>query len=180
MASILLLHSEKRSTNTVGVVMRWSWREGLQGAWLKGWRSRVPAPQDVTALSNAQHGSARLDARLRVRAAIETVPMRQALASRGVMPELVELVSPILEERAAGLSSEAHDALLDGVAMAFELQHDVSGQLAESLRGLREVERMMGAFSGELSKLDEVLEVLATYVRRMKNSGTSESIRVLH
>ena len=39
----------------------------------------------------------------------------------------------------------------------------------------------MGAFTGELSKLDEVLEVLAAYVRRMRTSnGDSSAGQTLH
>ena len=97
--------------------------------------------------------------------------IRAALETRGVSREMAELLGSRLEERLADLSGESTNALLDGVALALDLHQHSSVQVAQSLRGLREVERMMGAFSGELSKLDEVLEVLAAYVARMRTSS---------
>ena len=40
---------------------------------------------------------------------------------------------------------------------------------------LQEIERMMHAFAGELCKLDETLDVLSAYVRRMRTSSSSRS-----
>jgi hypothetical protein len=102
------------------------------------------------------------------------------LARRGV-PE--PFVAPLARRAAAtGLEGDRVrlEAMLDGIAIAFELQKSTQEQLTRSLRGLREVERMMGAFSGELSKLDEVLGVLAAYVRRMRSSGAGAPGRTLH
>ncbi len=104
----------------------------------------------------------------------------QALERRGVALEFSELLSQRLETEFHDLTMESRRAMLDGVAAAFELQREIGGQLARSVKGLREVERMMGAFSGELSKLDEVLEVLAAYVRRMRSSGPAGEGRTLH
>ena len=53
-------------------------------------------------------------------------------------------------------------------------RHDhTTEDVARSLLGLKEVERMMGAFSGELSKLDEVLEVLAARHMGLRVLGVS-------
>ncbi len=106
--------------------------------------------------------------------------LRRELERRGV-PDGFSLA---LAERAAAYASTRAPAavqpLLDGMAIAFEVEQSTRDQLGRSLRGLREVERMMGAFSGELSKLDEVLGVLAAYVRRMRSSGVAEPDRTLH
>jgi len=51
---------------------------------------------------------------------------------------------------------------------------------ARNAKELKEVERLMGAFAGELTKLDEVVEVLAAYVRRMRSSTPRTIERVLH
>lgn len=126
------------------------------------------------------HAGARKDDRV----APQTIGLdeiRCALERRGVPATF----SSALAERAAGQAAQldgvAFDALLDGVGIAFALQQSTQDELTKNLRGLREVERMMGAFSGELSKLDEVLGVLAAYVRRMKTSGSSVGAdRVLH
>lgn len=105
---------------------------------------------------------------------------RAELERRGVPTDFSRTLAERAHAYAATHGPEAASALLDGMAIAFEVEHATRDQLARSLRGLREVERMMGAFSGELSKLDEVLGVLAAYVRRMRSSGGAESDRTLH
>jgi hypothetical protein len=113
-------------------------------------------------------------------APVDPTGLRSELERRGVPEEF----SLALAERAAGYASSggpaAVQAVLDGMSIAFEIERSTREQLTRNLRGLREVERMMGAFSGELSKLDEVLGVLAAYVRRMRSSGAAERDRTLH
>jgi hypothetical protein len=91
------------------------------------------------------------------------------LEARGVARELCETLSASLDERHYRRSPEAYQALLDGVALACGVQTELDGDLLRNLRDLRETERLMGAFAQELSKLDEVLEVLAAHLRRMRN-----------
>ncbi|MBW2383150.1 MAG: hypothetical protein JRG92_05915 [Deltaproteobacteria bacterium] len=111
---------------------------------------------------------------------LPTPDLQCSLAGRGISPELSARLAEQLEPRFVQLDSPARLAMIDGVALALDLQRETTHDLARSLRGLKEVERMMGAFSGELSKLDEVLEVLAAYVRRMKTSGRTDESRTLH
>jgi len=114
-------------------------------------------------------------------ARMDSAAIADALLSRGVAREFSDTLSPRLEARFASLDSPSRDVVLDAVAMSFVLQQEKSRELARSLKGLKEVERMMGAFSGELSKLDEVLDVLSAYVRRMRSSGSAETMdRILH
>jgi len=47
-------------------------------------------------------------------------------------------------------------------------------------RELRQLERLMSGFGTEIRKLDEVLEVLAAYVRRMRSSIGDGEERLLH
>jgi hypothetical protein len=70
--------------------------------------------------------------------------------------------------------------VLNGVALACSAMSDASQTLSENYKELREVERLMGAFSGELTKLDEILEVLSAYARRMRSSSSAPIPRVLH
>ena len=71
--------------------------------------------------------------------------------------------------------------LLDGVALGCAALTGSSQGLEDSYRELREMERLMGAFSGELSKLDEILEVLAAYARRMRDNSTDAVVpRILN
>ena len=76
--------------------------------------------------------------------------------------------------------SEAElDSLLDGIAIACQVQGEMSGELARNARDVQEIERLMGAFAGELAKLDEVLEVLAAYLRRMRTTSPPAATRIL-
>jgi len=120
----------------------------------------------------------------RRRAAGRAVPkeeVQSALEAHGISHEFSARLAEQLEPRIAKLDAPAaRAAMIEGVALALDLQQETNHDVARSLRGLKEVERMMGAFSGELSKLDEVLEVLAAYVRRMKTSGATDPSRTLH
>jgi hypothetical protein len=139
--------------------------QGQAMAWM-GWRRDRGEAQAEPSAAETRH--------------LDGEGIRLALETRGVSRELGELLAARLEDRLAGISSESADAMLDGVALALDLHDHTTEDVARSLRGLKEVERMMGAFSGELSKLDEVLEVLAAYVARMRTSGSSETVRTLH
>ena len=50
------------------------------------------------------------------------------------------------------------------------------------MRQIQELERLMSSFAGELSKLDESLEVLAAHLRRMRTQmdGPGRPGRTLH
>jgi len=72
------------------------------------------------------------------------------------------------------------EALLQGAALAAEVQAEQQADVERSLRDVREVERLLGAFSGELEKLDEVLEVLAAYAQRMRPQPSQPQRRTLH
>ena len=71
-------------------------------------------------------------------------------------------------------------ALLRGASLTFAAQADEQANVERNLREVREVERLLGAFSGELEKLDEVLEVLAAYAQRMRSKPAKATRRVLH
>ncbi|MFK7895869.1 MAG: hypothetical protein AB8G23_08545 [Myxococcota bacterium] len=71
-------------------------------------------------------------------------------------------------------------ALIQGAVAATELQADAKATVERNMRDVREVERLLGAFSGELEKLDEVLEVLSAYAQRMRAKPGQTVKRVLH
>ena len=106
--------------------------------------------------------------------------IREGLEARGLEAVIAEsLVSQLLEQ-AAGFSSQECEALLDGAVLACGVQFHHGEEYVRSAGQVREIERMMQAFSGELSKLDESLELLAAYVRRMRtpvrSSGRAPTI----
>ena len=105
--------------------------------------------------------------------------IRADLELRGVAPEFSDALSERLESRVKSFESESYLPLLDGVAAACGVHAEATEGLADRLRELSEIERLMGAFTGELSKLDEVLSVLAAHVGRMR-TNTPEKKRILH
>lgn len=69
------------------------------------------------------------------------------------------------------LAEEGYEeGLVRGAALALEAQASSLAEIEQSLKDVREVERLLGAFSGELEKLDEVLEVLSAYAQRMRST----------
>lgn len=90
------------------------------------------------------------------------------IAAAGVAREHAVRLAPGLAAAQRELGRGSASALIRGAALAAALQADSQAQADRSLRDVREVERLLGAFSGELEKLDEVLEVLAAYAQRMR------------
>lgn len=116
--------------------------------------------------------------------------IRAELESRGVSESVSGPVAARLESRlelgadeadvSTTTSADSYELLMDGVAEALRVldsrslvdipeREDFSPE-----PDLQEIERLMAAFVGELSKLDEVLDVLNAHVERMR-SARSES-----
>ena len=72
-------------------------------------------------------------------------------------------------------------ALIRGAVLAMAAQSENQAHVERNLRDVREVERLLGAFTGELEKLDEVLEVLSAYAQRMRpQKPPGSNRRLLH
>lgn len=97
--------------------------------------------------------------------------LRDGLEMRGLPKEFAEALGKRLEIVVHERGDQAIDALLDGAAATFRLHAETSEGLERQLGELRELERILGAFAGELSKLDETLEVLVAYARRMRSTA---------
>jgi hypothetical protein len=103
------------------------------------------------------------------------------LARLGVGEEVRNALALRLARMAPHLSPESYEAALAGVALAHEIHHEGEQVLRRSVRDLREIERLLGAFTEEMGKLDEALQILATYVKRMRSRArTTERPRWLH
>jgi hypothetical protein len=102
------------------------------------------------------------------------------LIEQGVSQELAARLADRLglAHRQFGRGSAA--SLIRGAALAMEMQSRETAKVRRSARDVREVERLLGAFSGELEKLDEVLEVLSAYAQRMRAKPSKSSRRTLH
>lgn len=102
------------------------------------------------------------------------------LIEGGVSSKSVSRIAAQLSPAYTELGRGSAAALLRGVTLAMRAQagEKVGGE--RSLRDVREVERLLGAFSGELEKLDEVLEVLAAYAQRMRSRPGRSDGHTLH
>ncbi len=89
---------------------------------------------------------------------------------------LAKELTPAYRDLGPGSAS----ALLEGARLTFIAQAQQQASVERNLREVKEVERLLGAFTGELEKLDEVLEVLAAYAQRMRAKPTKPARRVLH
>ena len=99
--------------------------------------------------------------------------VRSDLESRGITADLSAMIAVQLCQRKANepsrLTPDQYEALIEGAALACGVRSNFDEPAPDSSADqVREIERMMQAFAGELSKLDESLEVLSTYVRRMR------------
>jgi len=116
-------------------------------------------------------------------AALEQAPsdrIRADLERRGLSPIVAERLSLRVEGRMGSQQGADYEALLDGVSLAAAAQEDATAEMSQQLRDLQEIERLMNGFSKELTKLDEVLEVLAAHVRKMRGNAPAPGERTLH
>ncbi|RIL06497.1 MAG: hypothetical protein DCC71_06760 [Proteobacteria bacterium] len=87
----------------------------------------------------------------------------------GVPKPLREALGQRLADLAADLPEDAYRAALAGVAAAHDVHRLGEESAQRTLRDYQEIQRLLGAFSGEMKKLDEALRVLAAYVQRMRS-----------
>ena len=102
------------------------------------------------------------------------------LLEAGVSSEWAGKIADQLAPRYVDLGRGSAVALIEGAALAAEVQAVAHADVERNMKDVREVERLLGAFSGELEKLDEVLEVLSAYAQRMRSNPTQTPGRILH
>jgi hypothetical protein len=102
------------------------------------------------------------------------------LIKAGVSHEWAPGLASRLLEVHRDLGRGAAAPLIQGAVLAVQMQAVAHADVERQLRDVREVERLLGAFSGELEKLDEVLEVLAAYAQRMRSKPAKRERRTLH
>jgi hypothetical protein len=103
-----------------------------------------------------------------------------SLIERGVASEWASPIAGQLASAYKTLGRGSAAGLLLGATLTVEAQAGERAGMEHGIRDVREVERLLGAFSGELEKLDEVLEVLAAYAQRMRNKPHRPTGRTLH
>ncbi len=102
------------------------------------------------------------------------------LIEAGVSEDWAPLIARRLEPLHRQLGPRATLPLLRAAVASYEAQAEAQANLERNLRDVREVERLLGAFSGELEKLDEVLEVLGAYAQRMRTKPGARARHTLH
>ena len=102
------------------------------------------------------------------------------LVEHGVTGEWAMHLAPALREQHGELGRGSAHGLIRGAVLASELHAETQAFVERNMRDVREVERLLGAFSGELEKLDEVLEVLSAYAQRMRAKPVRPSRGMLH
>lgn len=102
------------------------------------------------------------------------------LVEYGVPSEGASRLAPELVSVYSELGRGSAVALIRGAAIAVEAQAAMQADVERNMRDVREVERLLGAFSGELEKLDEVLEVLSAYAQRMRAKRSKAPPHTLH
>jgi hypothetical protein len=106
--------------------------------------------------------------------------IRRDLQTRGVAGVAAEALSTLIASKVESQDPEAYEAMLDGVALAVASHSEVGDGNTDRAGECREIERLMGSFAEELNKLDEVLQVLAAHLSRMRSTAAPESERVVH
>lgn len=114
----------------------------------------------------------------------EDVALRDRISSdlqaRGVVLPAADVLAGRVATDLEGEQDVDYARVLDGVALGFRAQSTLAEDLSRSATDLQEIERLMSSFAGELTKLDEVLEVLAAYLRRMRTASPGSGSRMLH
>lgn len=106
--------------------------------------------------------------------------VRGDLEDHGITGGEAARLSEVLTARLLERGPEGYEDLVAGAQMISQVRTDLSTDLADSHRELRQLERLMGGFATELRKLDEVIEVLAVYMRRMRDSASDNGRETLH
>jgi hypothetical protein len=119
-------------------------------------------------------------ARPRAAALLQAREWEARLIEAGVSDDWAPLIARRLELLHRELGPRATVPLLRAAVASYEAQAEAQTALERNLRDVREVERLLGAFSGELEKLDEVLEVLAAYAQRMRTKPGARGRQTLH
>jgi hypothetical protein len=141
--------------------MEWSWRWAF---WRRG-EAGATAHEGTEPVNPDPKGIEEWEAQL-----------IEAGVSSDWAPRLARRLEPLYDELGRG---SARTMILTAAA-AVEVQAEAYTQVGRNLKDVKEVERLLGAFGGELEKLDEVLEVLSAYAQRMRNQPAYKARHTLH
>lgn len=102
--------------------------------------------------------------------------LRADLERRGVPVALAGAVAERLEPRAAALDPVAYQAVIEAACTAYVAQRRATAPEAGA-----EIQRLVQDFAVELQKLDEGLQLLSTYLLRIRDRARGdEAARLVH
>ena len=132
--------------------------------------AQKPDGNEASAISSATPREA---ARVRDR-------IRSELEQRGVSPELAGALALRLEQVVTALGVSGCQAVCAAALAASDAPCAPPALLTRSAHELDEIQRLMGAFVGELRKLDEALQLLATYLARIRDQAKGAVRQTVH
>ena len=106
--------------------------------------------------------------------------IRADLERRGVADGFSEAFADRLAEIAGQLSASEYHAALLAMAAAFEVCHGESEGFESRCRDVREIQRLMQGFAGEMRKLEESLGIVSAYLVRLRATANGESGGSVH
>jgi hypothetical protein len=102
--------------------------------------------------------------------------IRADLEGKGVATEFSQPVADRLAAIVRDRSPAEYEAILDGVAAAY----GVHRRDFDVARDVKELQRLMDGFTGELRKLEEGLQLLSAYLQRMRSRATRGHAATFH
>ncbi len=94
--------------------------------------------------------------------------VRADLERMGVHGAAGDRLARRLTALAPRLAHDGYEAALAGAALAHGVARGEREEARRSVRDLKEIQRLVGAFADELQKLDEAMGILSAYVQRMR------------
>jgi hypothetical protein len=106
--------------------------------------------------------------------------IRGELEQRGVSPELAGALALRLQQLVSALGVSGCQEVCDAALAASGRPENLPAPPARSTDELDEIQRLMSAFVGELRKLDEALQLLTTYLARIRDRVKGSAPGTVH
>ncbi len=108
---------------------------------------------------------------------VEIEELTEMLRQRGLPGASGQAVAERVGDSLAGLPSEALGLVLDGIALGVSFPR--ASEFPEDQLDSQVLNQLVGDFSRELGKLDEILRVLNAYLQRLGGGGPADGGKCL-
>ena len=106
--------------------------------------------------------------------------IRADLERRGVTAEFSEPFAQRLAEIASQLSASEYHAAVLAMTAAYEVCQGEALDFEGRCRDVREIQRLMQGFAGEMRKLEESLGIVSAYLVRLRSAADGDSGGSVH